>query len=48
MLKRGGRAHSVTGVEGTAIGELAIRCPSCPHPGINMAEGWANVPKENA
>lgn len=40
MLKRGGRGNHDTGVEGTRDGELAILCPSCPHPGINLPPGW--------
>lgn len=45
-LKRAGRAHDVTGAEGTSNGELAIICPSCPHPGINMPEQWRDEPAE--
>ena len=40
MLKRGGRGHDETGVVGTKEGELAIACPSCPRPGINLPDGW--------
>jgi hypothetical protein len=47
MEKRGGRAHDNAGIEGTAPGELAVRCPSCPHPGINLLAGWKNVPPED-
>ncbi|PPQ97624.1 hypothetical protein CVT26_002547 [Gymnopilus dilepis] len=46
MLKRGGRAHDATGPEGTKEGELALLCPSCPHPGINLPDGWRDVPEE--
>ena len=45
-LKRGGRGHDKAGAKGTVNGELAILCPSCPHPGINMPEEWAAAPKE--
>ncbi|KAK0237086.1 hypothetical protein EDD85DRAFT_770775, partial [Armillaria nabsnona] len=41
LLKRGGRAHDVKGPEGTQPGDLAILCPSCPHPGINLPLDWA-------
>jgi len=44
MLKWGGRAHDSEGAAKTKPGELAIRCPSCPWPGINMEEGWENAP----
>lgn len=40
LLKRNGRGHDPSGVEGTNEGELAILCPSCPHPGINLPNGW--------
>ena len=26
------------------LGELAVVCPSCPHPGINLLEGWEDAP----
>jgi hypothetical protein len=44
MLKWGGRAHDPDGVAKTKPGELAIHCPSCPWPGINMVDGWENAP----
>ncbi|PPQ82214.1 hypothetical protein CVT26_009204 [Gymnopilus dilepis] len=43
MLKRGGRGHDPSGAAGTKEGELAILCPSCPHPGINLPDGWSNA-----
>ncbi len=45
-LKRGGRGHDETGAGGTSNGELAILCPSCPHPGINLPANWASEPQE--
>ncbi|PBK67336.1 hypothetical protein ARMSODRAFT_989178 [Armillaria solidipes] len=39
-----GQAHDVTGPEGTKPGELAILCPSCPWPGINLPSDWDQVP----
>ncbi|KAE9394197.1 hypothetical protein BT96DRAFT_958865 [Gymnopus androsaceus JB14] len=42
-----GRGHDPSGVAGTADGELVVQCPSCPHPGINLPEGWQND-KKNA
>ncbi|KAF7292546.1 CxC2 domain-containing protein [Mycena kentingensis (nom. inval.)] len=45
-LKRGGRGHDVGGVLGTAVGQLAIRCPACPRPGINLPVGWEDAPEE--
>ncbi|KAI9060950.1 hypothetical protein FKP32DRAFT_1576966 [Trametes sanguinea] len=43
MLQRGGRGHDCTGVEGTQPGELAVRCPACPHQHINLPENWETV-----
>lgn len=40
LLKRGGRGNDPSGAAGTKNGELAILCSSCPHPGINLPEGW--------
>ncbi|KJA25187.1 hypothetical protein HYPSUDRAFT_135353 [Hypholoma sublateritium FD-334 SS-4] len=45
-LKRGGRGHDTTGAAGTSDGELALLCPTCPHPGINLPTNWADAPKE--
>lgn len=47
MLKWAGRGQVENGVATTAPGELAIKCPSCPHPGINLVEGWKDAPKES-
>ncbi|KAJ6512449.1 hypothetical protein C8R45DRAFT_813144, partial [Mycena sanguinolenta] len=48
LLKRGGRAmaYSALGVDGTRQGELAIECPACPRPNINLPVGWQDVPLE--
>ncbi|KAF9470579.1 hypothetical protein BDN70DRAFT_777251, partial [Pholiota conissans] len=46
MLKRGGRGHDEAGVAGTKDGELAVQCPSCPHPGINLPADWRDVPED--
>ncbi|KAK7051166.1 hypothetical protein VNI00_004666 [Paramarasmius palmivorus] len=41
MLKRGGRGNAkVISVAHTSSGELALRCPACPHVGVNLPEGW--------
>jgi hypothetical protein len=46
LLKWGGRGHDPSGVVGTKSGELAVVCPSCPHPGINLPDGWEDAPIE--
>src|ERR1700722_9668240 len=44
MLKRAGRGHDHTGVNGTSEGECAVICPACPQPGKNLPEGWKDAP----
>ena len=46
MLKRGGRSYDVTGIEGTSPGELAVLCPACPIPSINLPPNWHSVGKD--
>lgn len=46
LLKRGGRGHAPNGAATTQPGELAIMCPSCPRPGINLPEGWEHAAPE--
>ena len=46
MLKRAGRGHDESGVAGTQQGDLAIDCPACPHPGINLPDNWESAPEE--
>ncbi|KAH9845982.1 hypothetical protein C2E23DRAFT_872607 [Lenzites betulinus] len=42
-LKRCGRGHDISGVEGTSPGELAVRCPACPRPNVNLPPNWDTV-----
>ncbi|THU82072.1 hypothetical protein K435DRAFT_692249, partial [Dendrothele bispora CBS 962.96] len=48
LLKRGGRAqeNDPERVLHTKDGELAVRCPSCPYPGLNIPMDLSQVPKE--
>jgi hypothetical protein len=46
MLKRAGRGHAASGVDGTAPGECAVLCPACPQPGKNLPPDWKDAPKE--
>ena len=46
MLKRGGRAYDQTGVDGMSPGELAVRCPACPIPSVNLPPNWKSAGKE--
>ncbi|KAF7321401.1 CxC2 domain-containing protein [Mycena kentingensis (nom. inval.)] len=43
LLKRRGRGHALSGIKGTAAGELALRCPACPRPGINLPANWEDA-----
>lgn len=43
-LKRAGRGHDIGGVNGTSSGELAVSCPACPRPGVNLPKGWDAAP----
>ncbi|KAJ3510330.1 hypothetical protein NMY22_g16006 [Coprinellus aureogranulatus] len=45
LMKRSGKGHHPDGVASTTQGECALLCPPCPHPGINMPEGWENEPE---
>lgn len=46
MLKWAGIQYNTSGISGIQPGQLAVRCPSCPHPGINLPDGWENVPDD--
>lgn len=41
MLMRGGRGNDgERNVKQTKQGELAVDCPACPHPDINLPADW--------
>ncbi|KAL0567874.1 hypothetical protein V5O48_014128 [Marasmius crinis-equi] len=44
MLKRAGRGHVEDGISKTEEGQLAVPCPSCPRPGINLYDDWQLTP----
>ncbi|TFK70509.1 hypothetical protein BDN72DRAFT_766352, partial [Pluteus cervinus] len=46
MLKRAGRVYEEGGIKTTGAGQLAILCPACPHPGINLSPNWMHAPAE--
>ncbi|KAF8122930.1 hypothetical protein K438DRAFT_1651868, partial [Mycena galopus ATCC 62051] len=48
MCKRAGRGHDPEGISATKPGELALPCYACPHPGINLPDGWDQAPPEVA
>ncbi|KAF7307923.1 CxC2 domain-containing protein [Mycena kentingensis (nom. inval.)] len=45
-LKRAGRGHADDGVAATQLGELALRCPACPRPDVNLPPNWQAAPPE--
>ncbi|KAJ7782955.1 hypothetical protein B0H16DRAFT_1709789 [Mycena metata] len=47
MLKRSGRGHDPTGVNGTKLGGLAIDCPACPRPDVNLPDDWEQASPED-
>ncbi|KAJ7210362.1 hypothetical protein GGX14DRAFT_565567 [Mycena pura] len=46
LLKRGGRGHDPTGVAGTKQGELAVLCPCCSDPDVNLPADWKDAPPD--
>jgi len=48
MMKRGGRVTAEeNGIRMTTEGQIAVKCPSCPWPDINLPSGWQNVSAED-
>ena len=43
MAKRAGRGHDPSGIDGTPRGGLSIPCRACPHPHINLPDGWDHI-----
>jgi hypothetical protein len=46
MLKRGGRSYGTGGIDGTSPGELAVLCPACPIPSVNLPSNWESVGRD--
>ena len=47
MVKRAGRGHDPSGIDGTSLGSLSIPCRACPHPNINLPDGWDDAPPKD-
>jgi hypothetical protein len=47
MAKRAGRMYDSKGLQNTARGELALACPACPIPGVNLPPGWEKAPSKD-
>jgi hypothetical protein len=46
MTKRGGRSYDNSGINGTSPGELAVLCPACPIPSVNLPPNWQAAEKD--
>ncbi|KAI0644979.1 hypothetical protein C8Q79DRAFT_1001590 [Trametes meyenii] len=46
QLKRGARGHDPAGTSATAPGSLAVMCPACPNPGVNLPDDWDMAPAD--
>ncbi|KAK0435876.1 hypothetical protein EV421DRAFT_1716371, partial [Armillaria borealis] len=46
MLLRGGKGCEANRASNVGPGELAMECPACPNPGVNLHEGWESAPPE--
>ncbi|TDL14368.1 hypothetical protein BD410DRAFT_734211 [Rickenella mellea] len=42
-VKRSGRGHDPSGIEGTQAGECAVECPACPQPGRNITQTYDSI-----
>jgi hypothetical protein len=43
LMKRAGCGNVTGGIYDTEPGALAIKCPACPQPGVNLPEDWEKV-----
>lgn len=43
LLKKAGRANERDGILTTKPGGLAVVCPACPQPGVNLPDNWKEV-----
>ncbi|KAG1800650.1 hypothetical protein EV424DRAFT_1474814 [Suillus variegatus] len=46
QLMRTGRGHDPKGIEATPDRGCVVPCPACPHPGINIPDGWEDSPPD--
>ncbi|KAG2138407.1 uncharacterized protein EDB93DRAFT_1242105 [Suillus bovinus] len=43
QLWRAGRGYDTGSIKATTMGELAVQCPACPHPGKTLSVRWKYV-----
>lgn len=46
FMKRAGRGNLANGLITTRSGDLAVVCPACPMPDVNIPEDWKDAPLE--
>ncbi|PBK59706.1 hypothetical protein ARMSODRAFT_991083 [Armillaria solidipes] len=46
LLKYAGRGNVPDGIATTAPGGLALHCPACPIPGVNLPPNWQSAPPD--
>ncbi|KAG2120464.1 uncharacterized protein F5147DRAFT_766385 [Suillus discolor] len=44
QLMHAGRGHDPNGIEATQDGRCVVPCPACLHPGMNIPDGWEDLP----
>ncbi|SJL18909.1 uncharacterized protein ARMOST_22511 [Armillaria ostoyae] len=44
LLLRAGKGNECDGASRVAPGELAMECPACPNPHVNLPEDWRDAP----
>lgn len=47
MLKRAGRGHDPSGINGTEDGQCVVVCPACPQPDKNLPPTWYDAPENS-
>ena len=43
LLKRAGRANERDEIRNIKPGGLAVACPACPQPGVNLPDNWRDA-----
>jgi len=43
MMKRAGRGNIKSGIVTMSHGDLAVACPACPCPDINLPANWKDT-----
>ncbi|KAF9030039.1 hypothetical protein BDZ89DRAFT_950058 [Hymenopellis radicata] len=46
LMMRGGKGFQLNGASNIKPGELALVCPACPIPDINLPENWESLPDQ--